>query len=219
MEQSNSVSKRKTGLIAVLVALLCVGGAIAYLTDSDVKTNKFDVVTSSDFDKEGWLQENKWDEATKDSDGTATDVTPGKVIVKDPTIYNLTSTKAWLFMEVSVPQVNGADAFLFDGKDLNNYTGTNGDFTMISKTGGNYVFAVSTAVDPNSTKGYQLFGNVNLKTTLTNDQLDVLDGDAANIVVTGHVVQYISDNEALKTAKAVWESTDVQNDIKTNAGA
>ena len=78
------MNKRKILLLAsvlMMMAVLAVGGTLAYFTDEDDKTNTF---TVGNVDIE--LTEPKWDE---DGSGDAPDVYPGEPLAKDPTITNI----------------------------------------------------------------------------------------------------------------------------------
>lgn len=99
------MKKRKTILAAiVLLAIFLVGGAIAFFTDTDVKTNTF-TIGNVDIT----LTEDGWD-ALADTDpannipDVAENMMPGETVTKDPTINNVsTKNPAFVFAKVEVP--------------------------------------------------------------------------------------------------------------------
>lgn len=97
--------KKKKTIIAAVVLLLVfvVGGAIAYFTDTDTKTNTF-TIGNVDID----LVETAWDALTDtdndDIPDVAEDMMPGEFVTKDPVIRNLsTKNPAYVFAKVEVP--------------------------------------------------------------------------------------------------------------------
>ena len=97
------MNKKKTIIAAIVLLLVCaVGGAIAYFTDTDSKTNVF---TIGNVDIE--LVEPNWD-TTDDNENDVPDaaenVSPGQSVAKDPKVNNKsTSNPAYVFMKVEVP--------------------------------------------------------------------------------------------------------------------
>lgn len=98
------MKKKKTILAAaVLLLMFAVGGAIAYFTDTDQKTNTF-TIGSVDIT----LTEDGWDalEDANDNDipDAAEDMMPGESVTKDPLINNVsTKNPAYVFAKVEVP--------------------------------------------------------------------------------------------------------------------
>ena len=88
------MNKKKTILAAVVLLLVfVVGGAIAYFTDTDEKTNTF-TIGSVDIS----LSEPNWVAANGQN------VMPGQNIAKDPTITNDSTTNpAYVFAKVVIP--------------------------------------------------------------------------------------------------------------------
>ena len=89
------MSKKKISIIvAIIVALLIVGGISAYLTDSDSKSNVFTIGSVKIS-----LNEDNWDELNSES------VLPGQIIQKDPTIENIGHNSAYIYIKVVEPIV------------------------------------------------------------------------------------------------------------------
>jgi len=98
------MKKKKTILAAIVLLLVfVVGGAIAYFTDTDTKTNTF-TIGNVDID----LVETAWD-ALPDEDNdkipdAAEDMMPGEFVTKDPVIRNRsTKNPAYVFVKLQVP--------------------------------------------------------------------------------------------------------------------
>ena len=98
------MKKNKTFLAAIVLLLLfVVGGAVAYFTDTDTKTNTF-TIGNVDIDilEAGWdaLTDTDNDEIPDDAE----DMMPGESVTKDPVIRNLsTKNPAYVFAKVEVP--------------------------------------------------------------------------------------------------------------------
>ena len=98
------MKKTKTIIAAVILLLVfLVGGAIAYFTDTEQKTNTF-TIGSVDIT----LTETGWEALTDTDDDDipddAEDMLPGESVTKDPTINNVsTSNPAYVFAKVEVP--------------------------------------------------------------------------------------------------------------------
>ena len=90
------MNKRKILLLAAvlaMVAVLGIGGTLAYFTDTEDATNTF---TVGNVDIE--LTEPNWD---KDGSGDAPDVYPGEPLAKDPTITNAGANPCFVRLEVT----------------------------------------------------------------------------------------------------------------------
>ena len=88
------ISNRKNVLIAgALIALMAIGSTFAYFVDRDSVTNNFTVG-----DVEISVSEPNW------KPDTGTDITPNKVMKKDPKITNEGANDAFVFMRVTVPR-------------------------------------------------------------------------------------------------------------------
>lgn len=99
--------KRNNAKMAVIVggccAALAVGGALAFLTDTDSVTNRFNVVDALQID----VTEPGWDGLPdEDEDGipdAAEETTPGETFTKDPRVTNTSGVEAWIFARVDIP--------------------------------------------------------------------------------------------------------------------
>ena len=98
------MKKKKTITAAVILLLVfVVGGAIAYFTDTDTRTNTF-TIGSVDIT----LTEDGWDALAdtnnNDIPDAAEDMMPGESVTKDPLINNVsTKNPAYVFAKVEVP--------------------------------------------------------------------------------------------------------------------
>ena len=98
------MNKKKTVLAAaILLFMFVIGGAIAYFTDTESKTNTF-TIGSVDIT----LTEDGWDALADANDNdipdAAEDMMPGESVTKDPLINNVsTKNDAYVFAKVEVP--------------------------------------------------------------------------------------------------------------------
>ena len=198
------MNKKKTIIAAVvLLAVLVVGGAIAYFTDTESKTNTF---TIGNVDMT--LTEDSWD-ALADTNNNelpdvAEDMMPGESVTKDPTINNVsTKNPAFVFAKVEVPcttivapattseeiftytpnagwtELSTAAVACTSGGTATHvyYYGTGGTLTALAKA--------ADASTPTSTTN-PVFSSVTLRSTLKGNE--GLTGNK-NIVVTGYGIQ------------------------------
>ena len=196
--------KKKKTILAALVLLLvvAVGGAIAYFTDTDTKTNTF-TIGNVDIS----LTEDGWDalaDANKNGiPDVAEDMMPGESVKKDPTINNLsTKNPAYVFAKVEVPCTTIV-APATTSEELFTYT-TNAGWTELSSavactsggtathvyyygTGGTLtaLAKAANASTPTPTSN-PVFSSVTLRSTLKGNE--GLTGNK-NIVVTGYGIQ------------------------------
>ena len=198
------MNKKKTIIAAVvLLAVLVVGGAIAYFTDTESKTNTF-TIGNVDIT----LTEDGWD-ALADTNNNelpdvAEDMMPGESVTKDPTINNVsTKNPAFVFAKVEVPcttivapattseeiftytpnagwtELSTAAVACTSGGTATHvyYYGTGGTLTALAKA--------ADASTPTSTTN-PVFSSVTLRSTLKGNE--GLNGNK-NIVVTGYGIQ------------------------------
>ena len=197
------MKKKKTVLAAVILLLMfVVGGAIAYFTDTDTKTNTF-TIGSVDIT----LTETGWDALTDtDSDGipdAAEDMMPGESVTKDPLVNNIsTKNPAYVFAKVEVPcttvespatpeeiftytvnagwtELSTAAVACTSGGTATHvyYYGSNGTLTALAEA--------ADASTPTSTTN-PVFSSITLRSTLTGNE--GLSGNK-NVVVTGYGIQ------------------------------
>ena len=171
------MKKKKSNLIVVIIVTILiftiVGGIVAYLTDSDSKTNVFTLGKVKIK-----LMEDNW------NPNNGMNVTPGEVISKDPAIENIGSNSAYVYMKVTQPVVdldNGEIGPLFT------YSTNNGWTLLETKDCGNStvssVYYYNTALSGNSSTS-KLFNNV----TIGNYNQDTTDS-IKDMVITGFAIQ------------------------------
>ena len=208
------MKKNKTFLAAIVLLLLfVVGGAVAYFTDTDTKTNTF-TIGNVDID----ILEANWSTTDSNSNGVpdaAENLMPGQSVTKDPVIRNLsTSNPAYVFAKVEVPCTTETTP-----RELFTYTVNNGWAELSSAqvactSGGNathvYYYGsgssltpLAKAVDsstptPTSTA---VFSSVTLLSSLTGNE--GLTGEK-NVVVTGYGIQ--TEGLASTTPANVWSN-------------
>ena len=209
------MNKKKTILAAVVLLLVfVVGGAIAYFTDTDTKTNTF-TIGNVDIT----LTEPNWSTTDSNSNNVpdaAENLMPGQSVAKDPTINNVsTKNPAYVFAKVEVPcttvtspatpeemftytvntgwtELSTAAVACTSGGTATHvyYYGSNGTLTSLA--------AAADSSTPTSTST-AVFSNVTLLSTLTGNE--GLTGNK-NVVVTGYGIQ--TQGLASTTPAAVW---------------
>ena len=211
--------KKKKTILAALVLLLvvAVGGAIAYFTDTDTKTNTFTIGNVDiSLTEDGWAA--LADANNNDIPDVAEDMMPGESVTKDPIINNLsTKNPAYVFAKVEVPCTTIV-APATTSEELFTYT-TNAGWTELSSaavactsggtathvyyygTGGTLTALAKAANASPTPTSNPVFSSVTLRSTLKGNE--GLTGNK-NIVVTGYGIQ----TEGLtSTAPAdVWEN-------------
>jgi predicted ribosomally synthesized peptide with SipW-like signal peptide len=198
------MNKKKTVLAAaILLFMFIIGGAIAYFTDTDQKTDAF-TIGSVDIT----LTEDGWDALpdTNDNDipDVAEDMMPGESATKDPLINNVsTKNDAYVFAKVEVPcttivapattseelftyttnagwtELSTAAVACTSGGTATHvyYYGTNGTLTTLAKA--------ASSTTPTSTSN-PLFSTISLRSTLKGNE--GLTGQK-QVVVTGYGIQ------------------------------
>ena len=198
------MNKKKTVLAAaILLFMFVIGGAIAYFTDTDQKTNTF-TIGSVDIT----LTEDGWDALpdtnSNDIPDAAEDMMPGESVTKDPLINNAsTKNDAYVFAKVEVPcttivapattseelftyttnagwtELSTAAVACTSGGTATHvyYYGTNGTLTTLAKA--------ASSTTPTSTSN-PLFSTISLRSTLKGNE--GLTGEK-QVVVTGYGIQ------------------------------
>ena len=211
------MKKKKTLLAAsIMLLIFIVGGAIAYFTDTDTKTNTF-TIGNVDIT----LTETGWD-ALADSNSNdipdnAENMLPGQSVTKDPTVNNVsTKSDAYVFVKVEVPcttivspattseeiftytvnagwtELSTATVACTDGGTATHvyYYGSNGTLTTLAKA--------ANAQTPTSTTN-PVFSTITLRSTLKgNEGLDT----QKQVVITGYGIQ--TEGLASTTPANVW---------------
>lgn len=93
--------KRNIILAVCLATVMTIGGIAAYFTDTDSATNVFTVGKV-----EVQLTEPQYDAHPDDHKN----LTPGKLLDKDPQITNTGINDAYVFLDVTIPKANAATA-------------------------------------------------------------------------------------------------------------
>jgi predicted ribosomally synthesized peptide with SipW-like signal peptide len=197
------MKKKKTILAAaILLFMFVIGGAIAYFTDTDTKTNTF-TIGSVDIT----LTEDGWDALadtnSNDIPDAAEDMMPGESVTKDPLVNNIsTKNPAYVFVKVEVPcttvespatpeeiftytvnagwtELSTAAVACTSGGTATHvyYYGSNGTLTALAEA--------ADASTPTSTTN-PVFSSITLRSTLTGNE--GLSGNK-NVVVTGYGIQ------------------------------
>jgi predicted ribosomally synthesized peptide with SipW-like signal peptide len=166
----------------MLLFLLVVGSTMAYLIDTDSKSNIF---TFGNVDIE--LTEPHWVAAN------ALNVVPGQVLPKDPKLTNTGNTNAYVFMDVTMPCVGNIPVFSFTVNS--GWTSINGPVQCSYGQGtASYVYGTSTTATSlaPSASTPTLFDSVTVA-SLTDEQIDQLPS-SIELVINGLAVQAEGDN-------------------------
>ena len=215
------MKKNRTIIAAVVLLLvLAVGGAVAYFTDSEEKTNTF-TIGSVDIT----LTEDGWDALAdtnnNDIPDAAEDMMPGESVTKDPLINNVsTKNPAYVFIKVVVPcttivapattseeiftytvnagwtELSSAAVACTSGGNATHvyYYGSNGSLTQLDKA--------ANSSTPTSTTN-PLFSTISLRSTLKgNEGLT----DQKQVVITGYGIQ--TTGLSSTTPADVWANFD-----------
>ena len=205
---------KKKIIIASLVLLLvfAVGGAIAYFTDSESKTNTF-TIGNVDIS----LTEANWSTTDANNNNVpdaAENVVPGQSIPKDPVIKNESTTNpAYVFAKVEVPCTTGSTPV-----EIFSYTPVNAAWTELTSasnptlpvactSGGTatHVYYYGTGGTLSSlaanTSAPALFTSITVSSQVTGANSEGLTGNK-NVVVTGYGIQ--TQGLASTTPVDVW---------------
>lgn len=204
---------RTTLLVSSMVGVMLIGGIAAYFTDADTATNEFTMGKIS-LD----LQEPSWDPEN------GKDVTPNKVIIKDPQIKNDGINNEFVFLEVTIPYANvvtaNDDGTKNPTADTNLFSYTvNSGWVQIGNAVKNterntmtylYVYGSSTectTLAPNAITP-TLFDTVKVANVVEDQGLETL---TKQIVVNAYGIQTTDINGGKTEPEKVWEVLANQN--------
>ena len=203
-------SKKNVFIAAALIALMAIGSTFAYFVDRDYVANNFTVG-----DVEISVSEPNWDP------DEGTDITPNKVIKKDPKITNEGANDAFVFMRVTVPRATVKTAN-YDGtlnsranQDLFTFTANNGWKLIKSDNGAlstEYVYAYAgdkmTVLSPGQST-ITLFDTVKF-INIIEEQLDGQDLDIV-IETMGIQTADLGTESPLEIYNIIMNQQDVPN--------
>ncbi len=193
------MNKKKTIIAAIVLLLVAaIGGAIAYFTDTDTKTNTF-TIGNVDIT----LTEPNWDTTDADHDNVpdaAENLSPGVSVAKDPTITNVSATApAYVFAKVEVPCTTATSPAtpveIFDYAPVNSAWTELSSAAVACTSGGTathvYYYGTNNTLSSlaaNNTAAPALFTAVTLSNSVTGSSDEGLSGNK-NVVVTGYGIQ------------------------------
>ncbi|MDV3428112.1 MAG: SipW-dependent-type signal peptide-containing protein [Bacillota bacterium] len=176
--------------LAVIVCTLIVAGTLAYLTDTQNKTNVFTV------GKVGiTLTEPNWDKGIEVSKDYAK-IIPGKTIPKDPTVKLIESSEpAYIRVKVTIPA-----ALKSILEDINVNEGW-----VLSKTVGNdYYYEYKDSVT-SASQIPSVFNEVVIQGAgATNEKLEALKTSDLNITIVAQAIQ----SAGFTDSTAAWKAFD-----------
>lgn len=192
--------------LAVMIGAATTEGIISYLTDKETVTNVF---TTGNVQIQ--IHEDQWDALADANKNNIPDIAekmlPLESVTKDPSVKNIGSNSAWVFLEVKIPVKSVITADV-NGNKLNNGVAKATElFGFAPKSGwtmmgtkqvtsdtATYVYGYNTKLAPN-VQTTTLFDSIQLANVIENQ----IDNTTQNIVINAYAVQ--SDGVAdLKTA-------------------
>lgn len=182
------MSRKKIIVAAIVLALvLLVGGLMAFFTDTKEESNVFTLgnVTIT-------LTEPAWEE------NNAKNMSPGKTVAKNPTVNNVGSTPAFVFIEVKVPMTNDStpqEIFTYeindsDWTEIGSGTVSGGIKTHTYAYGSSTVMtelAAGTEQSPTSTSA--LFTEVTLNPNISDPTEIPLTNNKINLDIKAKAIQ------------------------------
>lgn len=158
------MKKRKVMLAtcsAILIAVLSIGGTMAYFTD---ETTPIENIITMDSHIHGKLEEPNYDEQT------ASSYVPGTVVYKDPQLINSQqSIEAWVAVKVSIKTEDKSISYEDFSTDYATikYEGVEGfntsDYELIGMDGKDRIYAYTKIVKPGETTA-PIFDSVQINT-------------------------------------------------------
>ena len=111
--------KSKTVISLLLIGAILIGGAFAFLTAQDSKTNVFTIgkidislIEKFDTNTNGTIDDGETYDATTKTPPTIENIIPGQTVLKEPYVINDSSTPCHLYMTVSIPTLATDEAFV-----------------------------------------------------------------------------------------------------------
>ena len=119
MNTSKSKQKKRTIISLMLIGAILIGGAFAFLTAQDSKTNvftigKIDIELWEKFDTNtnGTIDDGETYDASTKTPPTIENIIPGQSILKEPYVVNKSNTPSRLYMTVEIPALTTAEAYV-----------------------------------------------------------------------------------------------------------
>lgn len=208
---------RRVALTLVLmltVALVSIGGTIAWLTDSTGEIKNTFTVGNIDID----LYEMNGT-STKDRDGAAFDLTPGSAYVKDPrVVVEANSEACYLFVKVDTAGDIDYVEYELNTDGWTELTKDSGIYyrTVEASTSEQGWYLLKNEAELKDADGKDVNGSVKISTSLTKEILDSTANpfEAPSITFTAYAVQ--QDN---LTAQEAWNVAQGKNPDGTTPGA
>jgi len=219
------MSKRKIlalALTVAMIAILAVGGTLAYFTDTEEATNVFTMGNVDITLDEAGVEKNgdEWT-ATNDrvQENEYEDVYPGAVLPKDPIVHNVGSYDAYVRAKVTVDfnKLAGmqADKTLFNGKDdddlktlvninTEEWAFENYDYSLSDRTV-TYTYTYKTVLAAD-TDTAALFTPVTIPAGLTNEEVAGYGLDEFEINVVAEAIQTTGFDSAVEA----WAAFDAE---------
>ena len=200
--KTSGKKRAKKAVAFLLVVAILITSAYAFLTAHQTKTNVFTVGNIRlELHEDGWEANSAL--VNKQYDGTyyngddyissskLENIIPGEPITKDPMVKNVGKNDARVYMSVSMPQINGADAFT-----MNNMGANWNLFQTVEKDGYNvyyYHYAnVLPANSGNDSNTTYLFQSV----TLTDEAYSHMSTEADySIIINAYGCQTVGEDD------------------------
>ena len=204
MKPKTSGKKRAKKAVAfLLVVAILITSAYAFLTAHQTKTNVFTVGNIRlELHEDGWEANsalvNKTTEGDTYSDGSTyytssklENIIPGEPITKDPMVKNVGKNDARVYMSVSMPQINGADAFT-----MNNMGSNWNLFQTVEQNGYKvYYYHYATVLPANSGNDSNT-SNLFQSVTLTDEAYSHMSTEADySIIINAYGCQTVGEDD------------------------
>lgn len=125
MNKTNkSKQKKRTIISLLLIGAILIGGAFAFLTAQDSKTNVFtigkvdiELWEKFDTDANGTIDDGETYDATTKTPPAVENIIPGQTILKEPYVVNKSNSPSRLYMTVEIPALTTAEAYVLNEGD------------------------------------------------------------------------------------------------------